>query len=213
MHEAVQWLAFWHSRFSANGVSSRSAFRRQTMADIQGVSPEALCDLFWLLPSEDQNKFIRLFASELPVEAFFVMVAQLDRTQQKRFTDMVHAELNRRILPGMIKTAIEVARKNPEASDEEFSAAIMEAHCRELGAIEDEIRALEAEKLKAKRDRKSDPETIRKNIEICDLRLKDPKRWSLGRLASKFEVSKRAISKVLEDESKWRRLSAKLGTK
>jgi hypothetical protein len=42
---------------------------------------------------------------------------------------------------------------------------------------------------------------------MCDLRRQDGKKWSLRRLAKRFDVSVRAVSKALEDEPKWRRLS------
>jgi hypothetical protein len=59
------------------------------------------------------------------------------------------------------------------------------------------------------RNRRSDPETIRRNVEICDLRKQDRKLWSLGRLAGKYGVTKRAISFVLEEEDKWRQLAVR----
>ena len=71
---------------------------------------------------------------------------------------------------------------------------------------------MERVKLKEQRDRKSDPETIRRNVEICDLRQQDRKKWSLGRLAKHFGVTTRAITKVLANENKWRRLAQQLGT-
>ena len=54
-----------------------------------------------------------------------------------------------------------------------------------------------------------DPETVKRNVEICNLRNEDKKKWSQGRLAKKFNVTDRYIRKVLEEESKWRQILAK----
>lgn len=60
--------------------------------------------------------------------------------------------------------------------------------------------------------RRSDPQTIRRNVEICDLRKHDARKWTQGRLGKKYHVTTRAIRKILADEEKWRKLAAKLGT-
>jgi hypothetical protein len=57
-----------------------------------------------------------------------------------------------------------------------------------------------------RRNRKSDPEIVRRNVHICDLRKQDTKKWSLGRLAKDFDLAKSAIQKILREEPKWRRL-------
>jgi hypothetical protein len=59
----------------------------------------------------------------------------------------------------------------------------------------------------AARNRRSSPEIIRRNVEICDRRKQDRKHWSLVRLARTYKVSKRTITKVLKEEDKWRRLA------
>jgi hypothetical protein len=61
---------------------------------------------------------------------------------------------------------------------------------------------------KKKRDRKSDPESVRRNIAICDLRDSDPKRWTLAMLARKYHISKRAIQLILGRAEHWRALGA-----
>jgi hypothetical protein len=59
---------------------------------------------------------------------------------------------------------------------------------------------------KQKRDRKHDPEIVRRNVEICDRRKEDPKAWSLKKLAAKYKISIRNITLILLDEAKWRQL-------
>lgn len=67
-----------------------------------------------------------------------------------------------------------------------------------------EFRVAEA---KQKRDRKSDPATVRRNVEICDLRGQNKKLWTLNRLAKKYKCTVRNITKVLKDEPRWRQLA------
>jgi hypothetical protein len=41
-----------------------------------------------------------------------------------------------------------------------------------------DISAIQKAQIKQVRDRKSDPQTIMRNVEICDLRHRDPREWS-----------------------------------
>jgi len=68
-------------------------------------------------------------------------------------------------------------------------------------------------KQKKKRDRANDPETIRQNVEICDLRKEDKKKWSMGQLARKFGMARQSISKILKKEENWRQLLSNLPSK
>ena len=61
----------------------------------------------------------------------------------------------------------------------------------------------------SKRNRKSDPEIVRRNVEICDRRKQDRKKWSISRLARIYDLSHRNINLILKDEQKWRRLAEK----
>ena len=74
------------------------------------------------------------------------------------------------------------------------------------------ISKAEAAKLKAERDRKSDPDTIQRNVEICDLRKQDPKKWSHRMIGRKYALTPQAVAKILKEESKWRQLGAQAPT-
>src|SRR3990167_5639796 len=60
------------------------------------------------------------------------------------------------------------------------------------------VEALDEQVRKLKR-RKSSPRTICRNVEICDLRKGDPRKWSQGKLANRYKVSARLIRKVLTE--------------
>jgi hypothetical protein len=53
-------------------------------------------------------------------------------------------------------------------------------------------------------------ESIRRNVEICNLWKNDRKKWSQGRLARTYHITARRIRAILKDEKKWRDLASKL---
>lgn len=70
--------------------------------------------------------------------------------------------------------------------------------------------ALSDKGLQIGKKKKSNPKTIHRNVEICDLRKTDRRKWSLTKLAKRFNVSVRSITKVLSEEEKWRSLFASM---
>ncbi len=56
------------------------------------------------------------------------------------------------------------------------------------------------------RNRKPDPENVKRNIEMCDRRNRDKKTWSYSKLAQTYDMTKRAVAKILAEEQKWRSL-------
>ena len=91
----------------------------------------------------------------------------------------------------------------------EKSRAYME---RVLSAVfndseEEVIKHLRA-RMKKDRDRKSAPETIKRNVEICDLRKQNKKKWSMNALGKKYDMTRQSIDEILKAEEKWRSLLA-----
>jgi hypothetical protein len=60
------------------------------------------------------------------------------------------------------------------------------------------------------RNRTSSPETIRRNVEICDLRKNNSKLWTQRKLAKKYEMEYQSIQDILDEEAKWRHLATLL---
>jgi hypothetical protein len=58
------------------------------------------------------------------------------------------------------------------------------------------------------RNRRSHPDTVRRNIEMCDRRAADAKRWTLERLARTYAISRRAVQHILKRAGHWRALGA-----
>jgi hypothetical protein len=133
-------------------------------------------------------------------------------TEQGRYATMVFEDLLWRLFPIMLREAIKVAREYPEATDAELERRLSE-HCRAMQTEYDrQIGELARAELKEKRDRKSDPETVKRNLEICVLRKKDKRKWSIAKLARQYQLTPRAITKILSAEAKWHWL-AQTGTK
>lgn len=58
----------------------------------------------------------------------------------------------------------------------------------------------------AKRNRRSDPATVQRNIAICDEKKKNPS-LTCGQLAKTHDISRQAVSEILKDEAKWRAMT------
>jgi len=65
----------------------------------------------------------------------------------------------------------------------------------------------------SRRNRKSDPEIINRNVEICQLRQHDPKLYSLTKLAKRFDLPRSSISRILKEKEKWHQLASRLAGK
>jgi hypothetical protein len=198
------------ARFDPRAALVRPEFRNRIM--IETLTPASLRDLYAMLPDESKQEFVRLLGQVSNGEMPFILASSLPPIERRRFSDLVHAELASILFPVLFQEARKLAREQPGLPDQEFDAKLKESAGRAMKEYDLHISELERAKFKAQRDRKSDPAIVRRNIEVCDLRKKDPRYWSQGRLAKKYDVTTRAIRKILAEESKWRRLKAQMGT-
>jgi hypothetical protein len=177
---------------------------------MEQFTAKAVFDLYTLLPNEEKIAFLRLVGQMSTAEVPFVITSELPLPEQQRYSDMMFEEHLWQLFPYLQREARRLAREKPQLSDEEFDREFHDRIRASMENYNETIAALEQAKLKESRDRKSDPETVSRNVEICDLRKQDSKKWSLGRLAGKYGISKRAISLILADDVKWRQLAASL---
>jgi hypothetical protein len=178
------------------------------------VTPGAVIEQFNRLSGEGQGEFLRLFGKQCLAEHVWRLLNELTQQEQWRFHETLIVEgIVGQVFPLMLKHAVTVVREMPSASDDELCNEINERVKRITEAYEREIADLTRVKIKEQRDRRSDEETVRRNVEMCDLRLKDRKQWSLKRLAKKYGISIRAVTLVLQQEAKWRRLVLLQGRK
>lgn len=173
------------------------------------VTPAVLYGLYADMSDDDQNAFLKLLGADATAEAPFVMASALGLIEAGRFTELIGQEIMARLLPLLVQSAREAARGNPGLPDDEFDRLLREQVGRTLAEYDAKISELEGAKLKQQRDRKNDPEMVRRNVEICERR-KDRKQWSLKKLARHYHTSVRNITLIVKDEAKWRRLAAGL---
>jgi hypothetical protein len=173
---------------------------------IQECSPRAVAELFNLLSPEDQVK--ALIQMTVTAEHVWRVVDQLPPLEQYAFSELLFNKITWMVFPIIIDSAIRVFRQSPDASDEELHTRINEQAKQTLSEFEEARDKLATAKEKQRRDRKPDPTTIRRNLEICDLRRRDPQKWSLKKLARKYKVSRERVHQILKDESEWLRLQS-----
>lgn len=172
-------------------------------------TPQAIFDLYVLLSNNDKVAFQNLLARISTAESIFLLAKELPITELGRFSDMMFQEITWHLFPILEREARRLAREKPELSEEEFDKEFHERIKQSTELYNREVAELEGAKLKEQRDRKSDPEIVHRNVEICDHRRQDRKRWSIGKLAKTYDLSHRAITLILRDEEKWRRLAQK----
>ncbi len=176
---------------------------------MEQLPPKSVFDSYCLLSNDDKRAFIEMLARVSTAEVPFLIAREMPPPEVERFSDMVFKEITWQLFPLLQREARVLAREKPQMSDEDFDR---EFHDRIKASMENynkEIAALERAKMKERRDRKSDPETVRRNVEICDRRKQNRKTWSIGKLAHVYKLSHRAITLILRDELKWRRLDQK----
>ena len=176
------------------------------------LDPKRISESFASLDSDHRNLFLQMLAVKLPQEEILFLLAKMDTETTLVFHEQFYRAITGMFLPILLKEARRLARGDlSNVSDEEFDKKFGEQISASIYSLIRTIFKRAEERFRKKRDRKSDPETITRNVEICELRKQDRKRWKLATLAKKFDVTIRYIGKVIQGEAKWRSLAAKLG--
>lgn len=146
---------------------------------------------FRALPVEVRREFIKQLFDLAPptLETLRYVFTRCSREEQERFVrfalpiDAISIGVGGAIMPIVADV---VATKSASAS---------------VSAVAD---------AKEARDRKSDPAIVRRNVEICDLRRLNPKKWSFTTLAKKFDLPKSSIQLIVRTEAEWREKARRL---
>ena len=170
---------------------------------IEQPTPRAIFDLYTSLSDEDKVAFLRLLGRTMSVQGFAVVFDSMPILLQLEWAARFQRQFIADVLPGLLLDAIRAGREYPQAEEPELAKLAQQ----KSAEFHEHIRALVEARVKQARDRKSDPEIVRRNVEICDLRKQDRQKWSLGMLGKKYDLTKQAIKKILEEEDKWRRLA------
>ena len=165
------------------------------------VTPEVLYGMFASLSDDDRGEFLELLGSHLNAEDISQVIGSSDPVEWQRFWESTVAR---------VRSNDDEDGDVDDVDDPEFESMADETSAELIRELQPLLAKAWAEGM-AKRNRKPDPETIRRNVEICDLR-KDRQRWSIKKLAKKYGVSDRYITKVTGAEEMWRKLAAGLRT-
>lgn len=169
------------------------------MSRNERVTAAFLFEQYGNLSGNERGAFLRLLGQQSPAELILLLISELSEVQRDRFIEM--------ILP----PAGEVVDTAPSEPDAEIQAFMDELVAKSAVNTPKFIQSVIAD-YKSKRERKSNPETIKRNVEICDLRKQDRRKWSLRKLAKHYDVTTRVITQVTKEEAKWRRLASDLGS-
>lgn len=188
------------------------------MSRAERVTPASLLDDIFALTIPQLRTFFILLGEHLSADALGFIIRSLNSSERTRLGDVLRkpvSKTERLIIGPCTEDEADDQLANPHScvetpNLEDAANAAFEEVFKELapaiqGVIEGVVQK-EVANYKSKRNRKSDPDTIKRNVEICDLRKQDRKKWSLRKLAKHFNVTDRAITLVLKDEDKWRRL-------
>jgi len=174
------------------------------------VTPRVLLDLYVALPNSQKLEFLTLLGSISSPRVPLHIISQLPKSQQFDLAGKMHGNVINLLMPFVIDRAWQIFKEHPEVAREEFRKDLDVEVKRWVEMMGKEIGELEREKYKQQRDRKSNPEIVRRNLEICNRRKGNGKLWTQGRLAKEYQLDKRTIREILTDEAKWRRLAATL---
>jgi hypothetical protein len=169
-----------------------------------GVTPRALFSRFKALHPKQREEFIQLVGSESTTDLFGAFWNALPMQERSPFLLQVIAHIR----PVLIREAIPLVKAFPELSVEEQVELISKAYEKSTTDFEAGIVSREQQRFRAKRNRKASLATIRRNVEMCDLRGQDPEKWYPKSLARRFGVSDAYVRRVLKQESMWRQLAA-----
>ncbi len=178
---------------------------------MESLPRPALLGAYLSLSNEDKIAFLRALANASTADHAREYLKELNAAERPRFAEW-------RFIPDWLNNQLFEAlweRAKPMISDaieKGLSTTLAPALLPKINEIISMNVDAEREKFKKKRDRKSSPETILRNVQICDLRTLDKRKWTLGRLASKYDVTRQAIERVLKKEDHWRQLSSSLNS-
>ena len=173
-------------------------------------TPAVLRDFYLNLSKEDRDTFLKLIAAHCTGREPLMMLEQLPREELWKYNCILHGSLIQMMLPLLIKHARQLVKQNPPPSDEEFDRELEAQVTKFVVTEQDAVSKLVLERAKKERDRKSSPTTIRRNVEICNRRKQDKKRWTLGRLAKEYKITRQTVVRILNEEVKWRQRADQL---
>ncbi len=175
------------------------------MARVEIATPKVVFDLYQSLTEDQKMVFLAHLASISNGKHITCLIESMPTLTKTELNQRIYGHIIDSMLPVLTGIAFDLVAKTPEIQREDARIQMANESQRYLKGIIEEAAVVERAIVKDQRDRKSDPETVKRNVEICDLRLSDPKKWSHRRLAREFKVTPQYIGLVLKEEAEWRR--------
>jgi hypothetical protein len=179
---------------------------------VESFSARTLIDLFSLLSKEERENFLKLLGQRLLGEEPLLITSEMPLQEKEKYLKLYLSPMMGVMFPILAKTAGDMARVMPMASNDDLGKAINKTVMDTFNEYGSTIAKVELDKAKIERDRKSDPEIIKRNVHICDLRISNPGKWTQGKLSKHFKISPQGIRKILSEEAEWRQKLARLST-
>jgi hypothetical protein len=167
----------------------------------------AVIDLFDSLPANERLTFFKLLGQRLRGEDVPDITSEMPIAERVKYSQGYLGQLIQVMIPVLSEAVARKALELPGSTLAELAKATHDDAVAMFVQYAEAVGKAESAKLKDQRDRKPDPETIQRNVEICDLRKSDPKKWSQNRLARKFDVTRQYVQRVLKEEGEWRKLA------
>lgn len=174
---------------------------------IESLTPVMLRDLIKLLQTDQRKILMRLVGSEIVKGDYVELVSQLKPEVKEQVYEMHYGAFTKHLYPMMLDKAVKACREMAHISDDEIKDAMTKHAAQLMGVMRDAA----FEEVNTQRNRKSDPETIRRNIEMLDKRRSDSKTWSYAKLGDHYGVSKEYARDVIKAEGHWRLEYSRLG--
>jgi hypothetical protein len=178
------------------------------MSAIEIVTPKLLAEYYGLLNFHDKKEFLELLGQRSVAESVYLMLGGLSLTEQRRFCMLWTWGMKKRgFFHRIVDHACKVVQEMPQLLKPENRAELVaKVQAFDEGFVET-VRQHVAADQKRKRDRKNNPELVRRNVEICDRHLRGR---SLGELAKEYRLSRGTIQGIVEKAAHWRSEQARI---
>jgi hypothetical protein len=133
-------------------------------------------------------------------EHVYSLIEKLSKEDRQSLAKMI-AEKEVLLTWEVMEASVFNAMLSGYAKDNQILRGLYEQWKRLAGSLQEQLN---------RRTRKSGSAIVKRNAEICALRMVNPKTWTLGKLAQKYRVTRQYIVKIIKEEQKWIRLSDRL---
>ena len=130
-----------------------------------------LFDQLAIFEDHEVTEFFEILGEASTAEVVYQILNSLTKPEKERYAEFSLEMYVKVVHPALLKNAIDVVRKYPNADFEQLADEVNKLHAESTEMFHNSIAALEREKLEEKRNRKPSLGNIKRNVDICNLRL------------------------------------------